>query len=377
VPRSSAGSTAANANRLVAAWLFAVAAMVFGMVVLGGLTRLTHSGLSMVEWRPVTGWLPPLSHAAWEAEFRAYQQYPEFIKLNPGMTLGEFEGIYWLEFIHRLWGRVIGLVFFVPFVIFLLQRRIRGRLAIGCVVLFVIGGLQGLLGWYMVSSGLVDRPDVSPYRLTAHLTLAFLLYAALFWIGLDQLRRGGPGISGAPAGRLSPRAVAVAGLVFLTIAAGGFVAGTDAGYHYNTFPLMDGQLFPDGAFVLEPVWRNAFETVPLVQFIHRGLALLTLATIIGFRLTLPAVSLSPRGHLAANALVGAVCVQVGLGIATLLLHMPIALAALHQANALVLWTTALWVVYEARRAPTRRSPAFERTLSVEIGRHLGSGGNSR
>lgn len=352
--------------------------MVFGMVVLGGLTRLTHSGLSMVEWRPITGWLPPLSHAGWEAEFRAYQQYPEFIKLNPDMTLGEFEGIYWLEFIHRLWGRLIGLVFFVPFVIFLLRGRIRGRLAVGCAALFVIGGLQGVLGWYMVSSGLVDQPDVSPYRLTAHLTLAFLLYAALVWIGLDQLRRSAVD---APAGRLSWRAVAVAVLVFLTITAGGFVAGTDAGYHYNTFPLMDGQLFPDGAFALEPAWRNAFETIPLVQFIHRVLALLTLAVVITFRLTASATSLSPRGRPAANALAGAVCVQVALGIATLLLHMPIALAALHQANALVLWTMAVWVVFEMRlpprQAPMRRSSTFEPPFSADIGRRLGSDANSR
>lgn len=338
--------SAAGPERLIVAWLFTVAAMVFGMVVLGGLTRLTQSGLSMVEWRPLTGWLPPLSHDAWEAEFRAYQQYPEFIKLNPDMTLAQFEGIYWLEFIHRLWGRLIGVVFLVPFVIFLLRGRIRGRLAAGCVALFVLGGLQGVLGWYMVKSGLVDRPDVSPYRLTAHLTLALLLYAALIWVALDQLRRRGV----ADTGRLSAAAMATAALVFLTITAGGFVAGTDAGYHFNTFPLMDGRLFPEDAFVLTPLWRNFFETIPLVQFVHRWLAILTLLAIVVFRLTRRVADLSPRGRLAADVLLGWAFVQVGLGIATLLMHMPTALAALHQASAVVLWTLAIWAVFDIRRS---------------------------
>lgn len=368
-----AGSKTAGPGRLIAAWLFAVAAMVFGMVVLGGLTRLTHSGLSMVEWRPITGWLPPLSHEAWEAEFRAYQQYPEFIKLNPDMTLGEFEAIYWLEFLHRLWGRLIGVVFFVPFVIFLIRGWIRGRLAAGCAALFVLGGLQGVLGWYMVKSGLIDRPDVSAYRLTAHLTMALLLYAALVWTGLDQLRRRA---GDAPMGSLSVRTLGVAVLVFLTIAAGGFVAGTDAGYQYNTFPLMDGRLFPEDAFPLTPLWRNFFETVPLVQFDHRWLAILTLTTIVVFRLTLPAGRVSRQGRRAANVLTAWAFVQVSLGIATLVLYMPLALAAAHQASAVVLWTAMIWTVYEVRRVPRPAVNPLARAMNERVSPGMGKGAGS-
>ncbi len=358
---STLAPSASGPERLIAAWLFTVAAMVFGMVVLGGLTRLTHSGLSMVEWRPLTGWLPPLSHAEWEAQFRAYQQYPEFIKDNPGMTLAGFQGIYWLEFIHRLWGRLIGVAFFLPFAIFLLRGWIRGRLALGCGVLFVLGAMQGVLGWYMVKSGLVDRPDVSQYRLTAHLMAAVALYAALFWIALDVLRWK----TMARAGRLSPAALAVAALVVLTIAAGGFVAGTDAGFQFNTFPLMDGKLFPHGAFVLEPWWCNLFETIPLVQLVHRCLAMLTLAAIIVFRLTRSPADLTRRGRLAANIFVGWTFLQVGLGITTLIFYMPTALAALHQASAIILWTLAIWTVFELRQ-PAK--PAFVAGESAHVGR---------
>ncbi len=351
--------------RLIAAWLLTVAAMVFAMVVLGGLTRLTHSGLSMVEWRPLTGWLPPFSHAAWEAEFRAYQQYPEFLKLNSGMTLSEFQEIYWLEFLHRLWGRLIGVVFFVPFLFFVVSGWVRGRLAVGCAVLFLLGAMQGALGWYMVSSGLVDRPDVSPYRLTAHLTMALLIYAALIWTAFDLLRGRR---AAAPVGWPAWPALTVAGFVFVTIAAGGFVAGTDAGYQYNTFPLMEGRLFPEGAFPLTPLWRNLFETVPLVQFNHRVLAMLTLGAIVAFRLTLRRAAASAAGRRAANFLTVWVFVQVSLGIATLVLYMPVALAAFHQASAVVLWTAAVWTVFEVRRPV--RPPLTVATWPIE--RELGA-----
>jgi cytochrome c oxidase assembly protein subunit 15 len=319
--------------------------MVFGMIVLGGLTRLTHSGLSMVEWRPLTGWLPPLSHAEWEAAFRAYQQYPEFNLMNPDMTLAGFQGIYWLEFLHRLWGRLIGVVFFVPFLYFVIRGRIRGRIAVGCAILFALGALQGLLGWYMVKSGLIDRPDVSPYRLTAHFVAALLLYAALIWMALELLL---PPSASAQRASSSPP-VGVALLVLLTLTSGGFVAGTDAGYHFNTFPLMDGQWLPADLFVLTPWYRNFFENVPLVQFTHRVLALATLVVVLLFRLALIRRPLAPDVRRSANALSVWVCVQVALGIATLLFHMPVPLASLHQASGVVLWTLAVVTVFTWHR----------------------------
>ncbi len=335
----------AAADRLIAVWLLAVAAMVLVMVVLGGLTRLTHSGLSMVEWRPLTGWLPPLSEAGWQAQFEAYQRYPEFRLVNPEMSLDAFKSIFWLEYVHRLWGRLIGLAFLVPFLVLLIGGRIRGRLAYGCAVLFALGALQGLLGWLMVKSGLVDRPDVSPYRLAVHFVMALLLFGALVWIALELLHP-------ATEERRRPRAgpLALALLILAALTSGAFVAGTDAGYLFNTFPLMDGQLIPEDAFVLAPGWRNAFENPALVQLIHRALALATLGAVLAWRVAGASNLVLPRQRLAANLLVAAVLLQVALGISTLLLHMPIALAAWHQANGVLVWGLALCVLFESRAA---------------------------
>jgi len=237
---------AVDRQRVIAAWLFAVCAMVFAMVVLGGVTRLTHSGLSMVQWRPVSGWLPPLGEAEWEQAFARYRHFPEYRELNPDLTLAGFKGIFWLEYVHRLWGRLIGLAFFVPFAVFLLRGWVDRRLAGKLFVLFLLGALQGLLGWYMVRSGLVERPDVSQYRLAAHLGTAFVIYGAMLWVALGLLH---------PPSGPRPRpargawfAYVVVGLVMLTALSGGFVAGLDAGFAYNTFPLMDGELVPAGLF---------------------------------------------------------------------------------------------------------------------------------
>ena len=345
----------AGTDRLIAVWLLTVAAMVLVIVVLGGLTRLTHSGLSMVEWQPLTGWLPPLTEAAWQAQFAAYQRHPEFRLLNPDMTLDAFKSIFWLEYVHRLWGRLIGLVFLAPFLVFLIRGRIGRRLAVGCAVLFGLGAVQGLLGWLMVKSGLIDRPDVSPYRLAAHFIMALLLLGALIWTALGLLY---PPTGGGRRLRAGPPALVLLLLLILaTLTSGAFVAGTDAGYHFNTFPLMDGRLIPDDLFVLAPAWRNAFENVALVQLIHRALAVATLVAVIVWRMTAAASALpGRRAHVAANLLVAAVLLQVALGIATLVLHMPIALAAWHQANGVLVWALALWVLF-VTRAVTRALPA--------------------
>ena len=329
-------------ERIIGLWLLLMGGMVILMVVLGGLTRLTNSGLSMVEWRPITGWLPPLSHAAWEQAFAAYRAFPEYQKLNAGMTLAQFQEIYWLEYIHRLWGRLIGVAFALPLIFFLLRRWVDRALGWKLFGLFVLGGLQGALGWYMVKSGLVDRPDVSQYRLVAHLGVALVIYGALLWVAMRLLTAGTAQVPAAPP-TVALRARAVAALVLLTILSGGFVAGLDAGY--NTFPLMDDELIPQAIFALSPWWRSLFEDVTTVQFVHRLLATTTLLVIVGFRWSLVATPLSPRARRAANLLALWVPVQFGLGIATLLSYVALPLAALHQASALVLFTLALWCAF--------------------------------
>ena len=350
-------------RRIIGYWLLTMALMVFAMVVLGGLTRLTQSGLSMVEWRPVTGWLPPLSHDAWEQAFRAYQAYPEYQKVNAGMTLDDFRGIFWLEYVHRLWGRLIGVAFALPFLVFLVRGWIDRGLGLRLAGLFLVGTLQGLVGWLMVKSGMVDRPDVSQYRLVAHLGLALVIYGAILWTALHLL---------APRPARAPRgaqlgAAAVAGLVFVTILSGGFVAGLDAGYIYNTFPLMDGALVPSGLFASDPPWRAAFEDILTVQFLHRVLALTTVLAVLAFRLSLRGADPAPQARRAANVLTVWVFVQASLGVATLLTVVAIPLAALHQADAVVLWSLAVWTVYatSARRVAERAGgPAAQSCASA-------------
>ena len=327
----------------VLVWLVTCCTIVFAMVILGGVTRLTESGLSMVDWHPVMGILPPFDEQAWLTAFADYQQFPEYQKVNLGMTLEAFKEIYWMEYAHRMLGRVIGVVFFVPYVYFLATRRLGGPLAARLAVVFLLGALQGLLGWYMVKSGLVSDPDVSPYRLTAHLGLAVAIYAILLWLALGRAARPHAFASGlAPAG-LRRLAMIVAGLVFLTLLSGGFVAGNDAGLAYNSFPLMDGRLVPRDYLLIEPAWRNMFENVPAVQFDHRVLALITVVLV----LLLWALSLRPLleagARTALNSLALAGLIQFGLGIATLLAFVPVSLGALHQAGALLLLSAAIWV----------------------------------
>lgn len=339
-------------HRAIAIWLFAVAAMVLAMVVIGGVTRLTESGLSIVEWRPVTGALPPLSEQAWQAEFDKYRQFPEYQKINRGMSLAEFKRIFFWEWLHRLWGRLIGLAFFLPFVWFLATRRVPAGLGPTLWGLLILGGLQGVLGWFMVQSGLVDRPSVSQYRLTAHLGLAVLIYAALLWVGWGQWQaaRGRAYPDPAAGTRLAAAARVLVPWIFLVILSGGFVAGLDAGLAYNTFPLMDGRWVPAGAWSLDPVWRNLFENTITVQFQHRVLAVLTALGVLllwwrATRLALPGW-LAMRAHL----LLAAVGLQVTLGILTLVHVVPVPLAAAHQAGAMLLFTAALWLLHGMRRA---------------------------
>jgi cytochrome c oxidase assembly protein subunit 15 len=340
--------------KAISLWLFVCCALIFAMVVLGGVTRLTGSGLSMVEWDPIFGVIPPRSDAEWQQVFAGYQQSPEYQKVNVGMSLEEFKTIYCFEYAHRLLGRSIGLAFLVPFLYFWLRRRIPPGLTSKLLAIFILGGLQGLLGWYMVKSGLVDDPRVSPYRLAAHLLLAFIIYGYILWVALDLLSpSAGNRPEPAPGDPLRWLALGVLLWLGATVAYGAFVAGLDAGLAYNTFPLMGDRLVPAGMFALEPTYRNWFENVATVQFVHRWLATSLLALIVILWLLARAKPLSPRARTALHLLVALAFVQVGLGISTLLLHVPIPLASAHQAGALALFSVMLFFTHELHRAPAR------------------------
>jgi heme a synthase len=330
-----------STRRQVSAWLMICCAMIFAMVILGGVTRLTGSGLSMVEWDPIFGIVPPLDQAAWENVFAKYRESPEYLKINVGMDLAGFKAIYWFEFSHRLLGRSIGTVFLLPFLYFLFRRKLTARLVPRLAFAFVLGGLQGLLGWYMVKSGLVDNPHVSQYRLTAHLGLALLIYAWLLWLLYDLLFRPAAAVRNPPG--LKHGAKLLLGLVSVTIVSGGFVAGLKAGHAYNTFPKMGDQWLPPAGMSLQPAWRNLFENIATVQFDHRLLATLTFSAILLFWLWSWRRQLTASAQTGVHLLMLMAITQVALGISTLLLHVPVALAATHQAGALVLLTLTLLV----------------------------------
>ena len=368
---SSAGSAAAAraAPRAVALWLFACCGLILLMVVVGGVTRLTLSGLSITEWNPVIGVVPPLTHAQWAAEFERYRQIPEYRAVHYGMSLGDFKTIFFWEYSHRLLGRLIGLVFTVPLVWFWARGRLPRGLAPALVGILALGFAQGLLGWYMVESGLVHRIEVSQYRLVAHLALALLIYSLILWtaLGLSDGPLGGKrtspsttDIGNSPLRRVRTgwrrAAEALIALVAITIAAGGFTAGTRAGFVYNTFPLMGGHIVPSEYARLAPLWRNWFENVAAVQFDHRVLAMATAAAALLLWIAGCRASLPKPARLALHALLAAAVLQVTLGISTLLLVVPVPLAAAHQAAAVLLLTAAI-VLRHALRGAKGRSTA--------------------
>ncbi len=354
---SQAHPPAPGRRKVIAAWLLALCAMVFAMVVLGGVTRLTHAGLSMVEWKPVTAWLPPLGEEAWQEAFGKYRRFPEYKELNPRMTLAGFKSIFWLEYVHRLWGRLIAFAFVIPFAFFLLRGWVDRRLAGKLVAVFILGALQGMLGWYMVQSGLVDHPDVSQYRLTAHLGAALVIYGYMLWVALGLLFPQ-PANGGRPAA-LGRFAYLVAGLILITALSGGLVAGLDAGFAYNTFPLMDGELVPAALFAMEPFLVNFFEDIATVQFNHRLLAVLVVVAVGVFWLRTRRMGLARRVCVALDVLAVTAVAQAALGISTLLLVVPVPLAAAHQGGALALFTVALWTAHELRPGAGPRNRARE------------------
>jgi heme a synthase len=323
-------------TRAVRIWLWAVAALVFAMVVVGGATRLTESGLSITEWQPVTGALPPISEAAWQELFDKYKAIPQYQALNADMSLAAFKAIFWWEWAHRLLGRVIGFVFFLPFLWFLIRGEITKELRPRLWIIFALGAFQGAVGWWMVASGLTERTEVSQYRLAFHLTLAATIFVALVWTAQEQVPR-----SAAPvAPRLRISAKLLLGAVLAQIYLGALVAGLRAGRIDNTWPLMEGHLIPGAAqlFFNAPWWRNVFENPVTAQFDHRMLAyLITAAALVHM---VDAMLSGGRVLRGALMLAGAVLAQATLGIFTLLTQAPLALALMHQAMAMIVLTIA-------------------------------------
>ena len=342
----------ARRRRHLVVWLWLGAALTFAMLVVGGVTRLTQSGLSIVEWEPLVGVVPPLSDAQWQEAFARYQRYPEYRQLRPDMTLAEYQTIYYWEYAHRLLARAIGLVFLVPFVLFWVLGYLRGPLTRRLLLLFGLGALQGLMGWLMVASGLVDRPSVAHERLAAHLLLAFSIFAVCLWTAADLLpraREGSGAASSATEGtarRLRGWLVAFGVLLVVQVTYGAFVAGLDAGMAFNTYPLMAGGWWPPAAWRLEPPVRNLLDNIATVQWIHRTLPLLLLVLAAGLVVGMWRRRERPSGR--ANLIWSVVLLlgvlgQGALGVATLLSFVPIGLAAVHQAVALLLF--GVWVLW--------------------------------
>ena len=334
----------------IAIWLLTCCALVFAMVVVGGVTRLTESGLSIVEWQPIVGTMPPITQQDWNDLLEKYRATPQYQQINKGMSIEEFKSIFWWEYFHRLLGRLIGLVFFIPFVYFLLRKQIDRSLGIKLTGIFILGGLQGFMGWYMVMSGLVNDPHVSQYRLTAHLGLAFIIFAALFWVALGLLSPEKENSrSNEDMQNLRRFSFGLTALIFMMVLSGGFVAGIRAGLAYNTFPLMNGHFIPPDLFVLEPWYRNFFDNMTTVQFDHRMIAWILAFSVPLFWYKSRKIELSKTTYLACNLFLLMLAIQISLGIATLLHVVPIPLAASHKGGAVLLFAASLWVSHRLRQ----------------------------
>jgi cytochrome c oxidase assembly protein subunit 15 len=333
-------------SRPVAIWLFAVAALVLAMVVVGGATRLTDSGLSITQWKPVTGAIPPLGAADWQAEFARYRQIPQYSQVNAGMTLAQFQSIYWWEWSHRLLGRLLGVAFLIPFMVFAIRRRLPRRLFVRLGLIFLLGALQGLVGWWMVASGLQNRISVAPERLMVHLGLAFALLGALIWTGFDCWSGAARQTLPSPWGR---RAAILIGLVYFQILLGALVAGNDAGLVYNDWPLMNGALVPDD-YWSGGLWGTLAHSQGAVQLHHRVIAYVLTAVVLAMGVAAwRSRYLARESKLLAVAVAAAVLAQAGLGIATLMARAPLGLSIAHQLTAAAVFTLAIAFAWRVRR----------------------------
>jgi heme a synthase len=331
-------------------WLWSIAAMTLAVLIVGGITRLTQSGLSITDWQPLMGVIPPLSEAQWIEKFDLYRQYPEYQQLRRGMSLDEFKFIFFWEYLHRLVARAIGIVFLVPFAFFAVRGYLNRPLALRTLGLFALGGMQGVLGWLMVQSGLVDQPTVSHYRLAAHLGLAFVIFCACVWLARDLRASPTPVRASAPTIRLMRRGLAVIGvLLALQVVWGAFVAGLKAGLIYNTFPLMDGRLIPVYLLGLEPAIRNFFENPVAVQWLHRVLGTVLGVVVIGFGASVARAGADAASRRLNAALVGLMLLQYLLGVLTLLYFVPVALGVIHQAMAMILFGVWTWWLHHVQR----------------------------
>ncbi len=322
-------------------WLLSGCFLIFLMVVIGGITRLTHSGLSMTDWNLLMGAIPPLNETQWQEAFEQYKQFPEYQIVNTHFTLNEFKQIFFWEYLHRLIGRIIGVVFIVPFIYFLVKKKLSPSLLKKSLFLFFLGALQGYLGWYMVDSGLQDRPDVSHYRLALHLITAFITYSFTFWFALELML---PNID-RPVKKLHRLTLFILILTIIQIIYGAFVAGLDAGLIYNTFPKMNDQWIADNVFAFSPWWKNFIEHKDGVQFIHRYIAYLVVISIVIFYFIATKYPLSRWQQKGLRFMLAAVIIQFVLGVFTLLYRVPIVLGALHQIGAFFLLTSILFVLF--------------------------------
>src|ERR1700733_4962959 len=364
------GTIDANAHSgPVRLWLYAVAALVLAMVLVGGATRLTESGLSITEWKPVMGVVPPLSEQAWQAAFEKYRAIPQYREINSGMSLEAFKAIYWWEWAHRLLGRVIGVAFLLPFLFFLWRGWIASSLRPWLWFIFGLGALQGAVGWWMVASGLAERVEVSQYRLATHLLLACLIYVALIWTAWRMGERAAPPLPG----RIRAGAFGLLVLVLAHIYLGALVAGLRAGYAYNTWPLIDGALVPDPArlFFETPLWRNVFENILTVQFDHRMLAYAIFVVALLHAIDVGRAMKNGPARTGAFVLFAAIILQVALGIATLVFVVPLPLALAHQAMAMLVLTVA--TVHAAGLKPRAILPPIPAQAGIQPGSPLSRG----
>ncbi len=341
-------SKASLIDKQIGYWLFACCICVFMMVVVGGLTRLTESGLSIVEWQLLSGVFPPFTEDGWNVEFAKYMQTPEYIHKNFGMTLADFKAIYWLEYLHRLFGRITGLVFVLPLIYFIFKKKIVGREILKLFLIFTLGGMQGFIGWWMVQSGLIEDPAVSHFRLTIHLGMAFFIFFLLFRMFYKYA-------NGFADGKSNSHLIVICAMIYAQILLGGLVAGMDAGLIHNTFPLMDGQFMPDSAMAMQPLYQNFLSNASMVQFQHRlfGYILFCYMLLILVKMLF---SNYDKKYKALTAIaIGLLVFQMLLGALTVVYNVPITIASLHQANALVMFAVVLYLTFESKKYNAIRS----------------------
>ena len=334
-----------SANRPIVMWLLSTCFLIWLMIMLGGATRLTHAGLSIVEWKPITGIIPPLNHAQWLEEFHKYQQFPEYKLINQGMSLPSFQFIYFMEYAHRLLGRLMGLWFLLPMILFWIRGQLSFKLKVSSLIALSLGMAQGLMGWYMVKSGLSKDPAVSHYRLTVHLALAIALYGLLFWTAINLWINSTKASKESVPRILRHLSLACCVFISLTILYGGLVAGLKAGLIYNTFPLMEGQLIPSEWSFYKPLWMNFFENAALVQWSHRWLATGSVLLVIYTSWRIWTASLPESTRKIAMLFSLSALVQLTLGILTLLFQVPVLLGTLHQGTAIIVLSFGLYLYF--------------------------------